>query len=255
MNVSQFQMYSKGIIAEDLVLDNNAIGEVQVFAEEHHTTVDSELKSSEDSEGKEASNVKTTSGKVMGSSAETTSSIKAKWINMGSPNRVTPPYVKKGEAVMIFTFGEADLYYWTTMFAEMDIRKKEAVLHVYSNTDEHGKTSDNSTSYWTLIDTIKKVVQLHIADNDGETAGYDLKIDAKKGIASFEDTKGNKLSLNSGSGLLGIKVKTLELNADTVTVSGGNMEFDIATDFKKKVKMNGNAQTNVCPKNVKTTVK
>lgn len=253
MQTSAFQFYSKGIASEDLKLDGSSTGYLQVFPEEHHSSADIEITSEESKV--EKSNIKTTSGKNMGSKLENGYSLKAKWLNMGSPNRVTPPFVKKGEAVMIYKFGESDLYYWSTMFTEMDIRKKEAVLNVYANTDEHGKTTNKDNSYWTLMDTVKKKAQVHTAKNDGEIAGYDVILDGAKGLASIVDTEGNKFILNSKTGTLDIKLKRLNLNVDEVNITGGNIIFRIVSHFLKKVRMNGNALTMTCPKGVTTKVR
>ena len=275
--LSQFKFYSKGIVAEDYIPLDNSKGYIKVFAEEVHTSSTVTLG---DDDTVPVNAITATDDTNVGKLTKTTN-LKARWLNLNDSNRVTPPFVHTGEDIMIFTFGEADVYYWTTLFTELDLRKKETVLYMYGNQDEFGTASQLDNSYWKLIDTIGKIVQFHTSNNDGEACGYDFILDTKKGTYKLEDTIGNRFFLDSPKRTLTIDLKILNLNIETIningkdihilgdlldikstvvdvtakafTISGGAIKlnstvaFGASSAFNAPVKMNNNAKTTVGP--------
>lgn len=213
-------------------------------------------------------------GAVMGS-AEKTNTIKARWLNRGS-NRVTAPTIYQGETVKIYKFGQTDRYYWEPFHLEKDLRRKEVSVIAFSNRDkkkdeDFGKHFDEKTSYYFKVDTINKVVKFKTATNDKEPAGYNIEIDTKKGTLTIEDTKKNKIHLDSVAGNLTFDInnsitmntKHVNINAKSdVTINtpkynlkGGNSKIEHTTEctkpwnHKANVKFNAKSFTNPdkCP--------
>lgn len=218
---SQFHFYSKGIVAEDYNSKDNPKGYIQVFPEERHTTSNITLGDEE----VETVVVNTLTDEINTNKITKTSNLNARWLNLNDSNRVTPPFVVKGEDIMIFTFGESDQYYWTTLFTELDLRKRETVLYMYGNQGDFGVASQLDNSYWRLIDTIGKICQFHTSANDGEACGYDFILDTKKGTYHLKDTIGNSFFLDSPKQTLTVDLKILNLNIETININGKAMNI------------------------------
>ena len=240
---SQLHIYATAIVAEDKKLGTNDILCFPIEQMAGHSGDLLEKKkmkgmANDESMGLSQANI------------EKEVTLTAQWINVGSSNRVTAPDVKKGETVSLYRYGGTDKYYWTTMFSETDVRRQEAVLMLYGNEKEHGKASGKENSYWTLIDTVNKKVQLHMSNNDGEVTTYDIILDGKAGTVELIDGKKNQILLESKSNTLTIKVPNVMIKSKNVTVDsgattfkGGSVTFESTTKFTAAVKMNGNAST------------
>lgn len=241
---SQFKFFSKGIVAEDYQPNiggkYNGKGYIKVFAEELHVTSKVTLGDSPT----EVVEVNSLNHSKKASKLTKTTNLDARWLNLSGDNRTTP-YVKMGEDVMIFTFGESDEKYWTTLFTELDLRKRETVLHMYGNQGNFGEASDLNNSYWKLIDTVGKIVQFHTSANDGEACGYDFLLDTKNGTYNFEDTLGNKFYLESVKQTLTVDIKVLNLNIETININGKtiNVKGSALNIDEKTVDLNASAFT------------
>jgi hypothetical protein len=147
--------------------------------------------------------------------------IRAKWIAFGHSNRITAPDVVAGETVIIFRFGEVDEYYWTTIFREPSLRRQEDVVYAYSNLKNGTEEFDAKTSYWTQINTKKKFVHLHTANNDNEFTTYDVQIDTKNGRFVIYDGVGNYVNLDSKKGSIEINaINEIKIKAPTIALEG-----------------------------------
>ncbi len=147
--------------------------------------------------------------------------IKARWLNTGSSNRVTPPDVVKGETVFIYKMGEANQYYWTLAFNETDLRKKESVLHLYSNTDEHGEELTDKNSYSSLFDTKNKKINVKTSANDGEATTWDINLNTKAGVLTVKDGNGNTFKHNAKAGTLeAIYSSSVLVKSPKITLDG-----------------------------------
>lgn len=135
--------------------------------------------------------------------------VKAKWMSLGASNRVTPPTVHPNETVLLFRYGNDDTFYWTTLFHEPDLRKKESAAFAFSNLstakgwggDGKAVKFDKSTSYWFEVDTTKKIASFTTPKNDGEAASFSITVDAGKGSLTLQDDKGNSITIDSNSGI------------------------------------------------------
>lgn len=127
----------------------------------------------------------------------TTPSIRALWLPMGDTNRKTAPDVRRGERVVLYRFGDADEYFWTTMTHHEKIRRLEQVVYAWSNNREENVENDAETTYYLEISTMEKLIRFHTAKNDGEFCTYDFQFNTKEGNVTLEDDLGNYFLFDS----------------------------------------------------------
>lgn len=206
---SKLKLYAIGYIAKDIEEDSMF---VDIFPAESINTHEGELN--------DQSIVNTTTkdieGNVLTIAVDKSRLITAKWLPLNQSNRVTPPNVCKGETVIIYNYAGTDDYYWNTMYAEPDLRKREKATYYFSN---KGSIEDGweDKAYTFTIDTINKYIKLHTADNDGELTTYDLTINTEEGIITLIDGKDNSVELNSDSDILTINTN-MGLNINTMNI-------------------------------------
>ena len=127
--------------------------------------------------------------------------LNCKWLPIDTPNRLTPPNVCKGETVGIYKYGESDVYFWSTIYNELDLRKREKATWVFSNKGKQDATLLDKVYFFT-IDTINKFIRLHTDDSDGEFTSYDMEINTEDGVFTFQDGLGNMIELDSQVNIL-----------------------------------------------------
>lgn len=165
--------------------------------------------------------------------------IKAKWIPYGESNRDSAPDVYKSETVLIFTYTDTNEYYWTTLFREPMLRRKEDVVYRFSNQPGGLAEYTDDTSYWMRYNTFEQFIQLHTSSNDGEPTDYDITIDARNGVVTVVDQLGNEIELNSVAGKLTATIREdIELNTKRFVVNAS----DSVTLNTPITKLTGNLQ-------------
>lgn len=226
--------YCIGIVVETKLRDSDKIKvwpseELSMYKGKLKETKHTDTYSFQDSQG----NTKT-------STVDYSAAIEASWV-MGESNRVTSPDVVHGESVVIYRYADTDEYYWRPLYSsEASLRRKEHVINAYSNVpDGVGKKKfDPDSSYWTLFSTFKQLVHLHTSDNDGEKVKYDIKLNPKDGIFTWEDGIGNKVEINSTEAVIRFTNKegvVYEITSDNInetyndtkTVTGDKMAFNV----------------------------
>lgn len=133
--------------------------------------------------------------------------IGAKWIAYGHSNRESAPDVQQGETVLLFRFGDTDQFYWTTIFREPELRRKETVRYTFSNQASAGEAYDDKSSYWFEVSTHDQHIHLHTSINDGEPAQFDITIDTKAGLLVIQDDMENSLEWNAVEGRLTANIR------------------------------------------------
>ena len=143
---------------------------------------------------------------------EKTKYLYADWCNINNPNRYTSPNVCKGEKVIIYRYSNADRYFWDTLGFELNLRKEDHVIDVYSdkpNIDEDnvkaGVDEDLEDTYYIMKSPRDKIMKIHTTDKNGEYTTYDITIKTDDGFIEIKDGGGNSIKLDS------------KLNALTVT--------------------------------------
>lgn len=197
--LSKMRFYSIGIVAENKKLSSD---EVEVTPTEELPFLDGELtpKTSDYKGGAQDA-----MGRHYQSNVKASVSIKAKWLRFGDSNRLTPPDVRRGEAVMIFQFGDADKYYWITLKQDSNLRKLETVIWAISATRNESHATDADHSYYLEVSSHNKLVHFHTSKADGEPFAYDVQINTKTGCILITDDAGNFISLDSSERRLEMK--------------------------------------------------
>lgn len=190
MQVSKFTPYSLGIVAVNKPLKTDI---VEVTPVEHLTMLDGELND-------HIKEVQLSSNNFDGSSYETltkqSATLKCRWLPNGS-NRITSPDVRRGEQVMIWKFGDADRYYWSSLEYEKKLRKLETVVFGISATKDEDDIGTPDSMYYLEISSHKKLIHFHTSKANDEPFAYDLQLNTKDGYLLFTDDVGNLINLDS----------------------------------------------------------
>jgi hypothetical protein len=188
---SKLHIYGLGIVAANKELHSKFIEVVPIEAT---PMLDGEITDNMETivtKGKDAS------GSVYENSVNTTASIQAEWLPIGGSNRATAPDVRRGEHVVLYKFGDTDKYYWVTLIYDMKLRKLETAIWVFSNTRNEDVDGTADTTYFLEISTHRKLVHLHTSKSDGEPFVYDIQLNTKDGVFTFQDDIGNYIQLDS----------------------------------------------------------
>jgi len=150
--------------------------------------------------------------------------ITATWIAFGHSNRMTSPDVIHGETVMIFRYMDTDEYYWTTIFREPTIRRKETVVYGYGDLASGNASLNKDNMYYMKVSTHDKVVTLHTSKSDGEPFEYDVILDTSEGVLTIKDDVGNSISMDSRTGTANVTTtKDVVINTNNVTVNAATV--------------------------------
>lgn len=217
LSISKLRPYSIGIVASNKKLSSKTIDVTPV---EELTMLDGELTANTvnlKATGKDAN------GRAYSSNVNTTVTIKADWLPMGSSNRFTAPDVRRGESVMIYQFGDADQYYWTTLKDDMKLRRLETVIYGFSGTSAEVDSFNPSNCYFLEVSTHRGAVTFHTSTANGEPYAYDVQINTKEGSVTITDDAGNKFLLDSKVDRLVMQNSTgsmVDVNRANVIIAG-----------------------------------
>lgn len=188
---SKLQVYTIGHAAENLALNSF---DLEITPDEHMPMVDGEVSTN-------ASQVQTTGTDLSGASyqvsAASSGTIKATWLPLGQPNRMTAPNVRRGEQVVVYRFGDNDKYYWNTMRNDLAFRRLETVVFAISATSVEGATADHSATYYVEFSAHKKSITLSTSKAQGEPFAYMVTIDTGNGKLTISDDVDNTMFLDS----------------------------------------------------------
>jgi hypothetical protein len=190
-NLSKLRFYSMGIVAANKPLNSKI---VEVTPIEELPMLDGFIDDNKDTytaQGVDAD------GQSYNSQVTMAKSLKAEWVPFCDSQRLSAPDVRRGERIVIYQFGDADKYYWTTWANDNKLRKLETVIWAFSGTKNEGDDITPETSYFFEVSTHKKCITLHTSQADGEAYGYDIQVNPKDCIVIIRDTVGNKILLNS----------------------------------------------------------
>jgi hypothetical protein len=192
-SVSKLQVFTYGTAAENLALNSY---DLEITPLEHMPMTDGEQTTN--------SNTATTQGTdLSGAQYQTqmTSSgtIKATWLPLGQPNRMTPPNVRRGEEVVVYRFGDADKYYWNTARNDLTFRRLETVVWAISAVATEGVKCDQTNTYFIEFSSHKKTITLSTSTSkvNGEKTCYTVLLDPGNGKLSIADDLDNILFLDS----------------------------------------------------------
>lgn len=200
--LSQFQVYSIGIVAQNKKLDEDII---YVLPIEITPFVNGELDASV---SKENISGLDKDGNTYTVSVNESSSVKAKWLPLGETNRRTAPDVRRGERVLLYRHSDSDLLYWGSMGMDAHLRKLETVIWSWSGTrDENADSTDPENCYSLEVSTHNKLLTLRTSKADGEPYGYTLQLNTQYGNFVVTDDVGNYMQIDSPETKISLKNK------------------------------------------------
>lgn len=213
---SKLEIYSLGCAAEDIKEDDPYLLVHPIEILPTTTGNPNDLENSK-------SFTNNANGGVVSSNVNTSSNIRAKYMPWNDSNGF-PPYICKGENVLLLRFGGSNEYYWISISNENSLRKVEKIIMMASNKRTPGQSDKN---YYFLLDTINKCVRLHTDKTDGEACSYDVEFDTKKGIFTLIDSFKNEIELDSVNGKLTHNINKMveeNIGEDIKTTSGKTIE-------------------------------
>lgn len=192
--MSQYQMYSIGIVAENKKLGSDVI---EVCPIEITPLIDGEIQKGI-TEGVASGEDK--NGGKYSININKSNTISAKWSRIHHTNKRTPPDVRRGERVVLYRYSNTDNFYWESMGMDDHLRKLETCIWTWSATQEEYPSADSTdpeNNYSFEVSTHKKLITLRTAKADGEPFLYHLQLDTKKGNFIITDDVGNYVQLES----------------------------------------------------------
>lgn len=143
------------------------------------------------------------SGKSTSSKVTTTNYITATYFS--TTNEPTPPMVKKGEQIELFTIDDSDKFYWLPYGRDRNIRGldvKRFEVSALDNTVKGNanveKTDDNT--YFIEFDAVKGQVLISTSKVNKEPVRFRIQIDTKNGKLTMSDDVAdgpNQISIDS----------------------------------------------------------
>lgn len=195
MDTSNYRVYSIGIVATNKPLSAR---EVAVMPIETLPYLDGELDSRP--EDQEASGVDG-AGQAYSVKITADNAIIATWI--GETHRRTPPDVRRGERVLLWQYGDADKFYWSSLGMDDNLRKLETLVFSVSDTaDEAIDSTQPENSYWLEVSTHTGQITLHTSKANGEPFEYTFQFNTREGMVVLTDDVGNYLEFNSTDTLI-----------------------------------------------------
>lgn len=187
-------------------------------------------------------------GKTVKTTIKADNFVKAKWLAMGGGYQITAPEVFPNETVILYRYGNHDVFYWTTALHEPHLRKTEAAKFAFSSMssekgwDKDGKPIkyDEKSSYVLDVNGHKKVVKFTTPTNGNEPCLLTIEINAKSGSITLKNDKGDSVVISKGgvsiasTGEVRISAKKLKVECDTHIA--GSLIVDAGGDFGGVVK-------------------
>lgn len=248
--ISKLQVYSVGIVATNKARNSFTI---EVYPQETAPDNSGEIAAVQQTV---TASTKDAKGSAFEASAKVGTTITAKWLPLGEPNRMTAPDVRRGDMVILYRFGDAKDYFWVTLTADMKFRKLETVVYGWSATANEGEAPSLNNTYYIEISTHKGLIHFHTTTANGEACGYDIQLNTKDGIFTFTDTLGNAITLNSvaqifqvknpSGSILDLTKKVFSLKVDdAVNIKTKSYTLDATTSTTNAETTNINANTNI----------
>ena len=233
---TKLHMSSVGIVAEDRKINSNII---KVYPIEYLPNFDGELIPTEASLNSAGVDLNDNEYSV---TLNVTNVIEANWLSLAT-NRETAPDVVKGEQVILWSYADAEGYYWTSMGRDDNLRKLETVVYTFSdipnNSGEQIKGQNNQ--YTVEVSTHGKHITVKTCKNDKEPFAYTLQINAKDGCVFLTDDASNFIILDSKNTNIKAKNKNgtvMSLNKSDMHISAPN-NIDIKSGNNYNLKAGG----------------
>lgn len=243
--VSKMRFYSIALVAHNKPLQSK---EVEATPMEEMPMLDGFL---DDKLDPYSGSGEDSAGKGYSAKIDMARSIKATWVPFGASNRLTAPDVRRGEMIMLYQFGDADKFYWTTLKDDNRLRKLETAVYAFSGTREENVNIGPQNSYYLEVSTHTKQITLHTSQADKEPFGYDIQINTGDGRILIIDTAGNKFLLDSQATQLRMENAVgsfLDITKQVATLTAA----DQVTINTKNMTINGSSVINLVTPNLRS---
>lgn len=188
---SKLQVYTYGTAAENLALDTF---ELEISPLEHMPMTDGEQTTNAQQSTSTGTDL---SGVQYQTNMTSSGTIKATWLPLGQPNRMTPPNVRRGEEVVVYRFGDVDKFYWVTARSDLMFRRLETVVFAISAVKTEGVKCDKTNTYFLEFSSHKKSITLSTSKANGEPYAYLFTFDLANGKVTLTDDIDNTMFLDS----------------------------------------------------------
>lgn len=200
MEVSQLNIYSIGYVAQNKQLSSKII---LVTPIEALPMLDGEVKANPTEVEAKGQNA---DGKSYTVKVNVDNAVEAEWLAIASPNRSTPPDVRRGERVILWRYGDEDKYYWSSTNLDENLRRLETAVWRFSGTTDEGvKELNEKNSYYLEVSTHRKAITLSTSKANGEPYGYVAQFNTDIGCFTVSDDVGNYFELDSQDTKLTLK--------------------------------------------------
>lgn len=109
-----------------------------------------------------------------------------------------PPDVRRGEEVLVYTFGSGTAFYWKSTGRDIGQRRTETKrLAISGIAIPNTELNDNNTYFIELDTRAKHHIKLSTSNADGEQFRYVLVIDADNNQVILSDNDNNQISIQS----------------------------------------------------------
>lgn len=217
LQMSKMRWYSMGIVAENKKLGSM---DVEVTPTEELTMLDGEVTTHSDDYKASAQD---TLGRNYESSVKAQATVTASWLRFGDANRMTSPDVRRGEAVMLYQFGDANKFYWMTIKQDAALRRLETVVYAISANPTEGAPMNAENTYFFEWSSHRKSITLSTSKANGEPFAYRLQLNTGDGILQMADDVGNYQTFDSKN----TRMEWMNVNGSHVDLSKKELTFTI----------------------------
>lgn len=191
-------------------------------------------------------NITTSDGKSQHTSTLTTSNY-ITCTYKGQPNRLEPPYIRKGEQVLVTKFGDDDRWYWEPEGRDENLRRLDKLRFGISGTLENKSEQTDDNTYYIELDSLENQnIVLSTSQANGELHRYKIELNAKNSTAMVTDEKGNFWTIESEEN----RIRFQNADRSCIALDKKNIllqcEGDIVLNAKNNIAVNTQTGTFDC---------
>lgn len=170
------------------------------------------------------SEIKTTNsnGEEYCSQTKTTNSLRCVYRD-DSSSGTTPPLVRKGEQVLIYNFGDSDVWYWKSEGRNENNRKTDLWRKEISGTAEAAPVLGDDNTYFIELDTrTTHRMRISTSNQDGEKHRYLFMFDADASKVFLGDDVDNQIIIESETPRVAMRNKAeslIDLNTENIVIA------------------------------------
>lgn len=197
MEIGQLKKYSIGIVTVDKDPESYEIEAVPI---EKMIGLDGTL-------AKESTTIRIegvdSKGKAYSFEHQISQSVPCQWLPLGGSNRATAPDVVAGEQVVIYQYGDAPIFYWTTLGIHDELRTTEDVIYTWvARPNKEDDVNMDNNVYSLRVNTREKYIEFKTTNALGEPFTYKIKLDTDYGKLLVTDDTDNRWLIDSPEKLI-----------------------------------------------------